>query len=283
MPHISVAIEDLFDFLFDGKLVGRELAVLWRASIDDSADRDRRKAVISACLIGDCDQWRSLVRPWKAKLAETQLDYFKSSECISLSEQFRRFRSELNYPKPKGREAADKIRDELDQIIKNSEVVGIGVIVPVAAFEKIRAEAQYSALLSADPYEWAVQILWDQCTKAMEELSRNNLVTFAHDDGDNYDRLRSLFRDYKAKNPKSARRMADFVPLDDKKHPTIQAADVAASATQRLAIQYVDNPNSATLQRLRATMRKVVVATEDWTREALDHVIQFRAKHGKVA
>jgi len=117
----------------------------------------------------------------------------------------------------------------------------------------------------------------------MEELGRNNIVTFAHDDGDDYDLLRRLFRDYKARNPKSARRMADFVPLDDKNHPTIQAADVAASATQRLAIQWVDNPETATLQRLRATMYKIVVATEDWTREALDNVIQFRAKRDRVA
>jgi hypothetical protein len=283
MSYVSVTIEDLFDFLFDGELEGKDLAVLWRASIDDSADRDRKKVVISACLLGDCDQWRSLVRPWKAKLAENQLDYFKSSECIALSEQFRRFRSELSYPKPKGREAADKIRNDLDQIIKNSEVVGIGVIVPIAAFDKIRVEPQYARILSTDPYEWGVQILWDQCTKAMEELGGNNLVTFAHDDGDSYDRLRSLFRDYKAKNPRSARRMADFVPLDDKKHPTIQAADVAASATQRLAIQWADCPDTATLQRLQATMHKVVVAAEDWTREALDNIIEFRAKRDRVA
>lgn len=77
--------------------------------------------------------------------------------------------------------------------------------------------------------------------------------------------------------------MADFVPLDDKKHPTIQAADVAASVTKRLAIQWADSPDTATLQRLRATMHKVVVATEDWTREALDNIIEFRAKRGKVA
>jgi len=111
MPYVSVTIEDLFDFLFGGELEGKDLAVLWRAYVDDSADRNRKKVIISACLIGDCDQWRSLARPWKAKLAENQLEYFKSSECSTLSGQFRRFRSELNYPKPKGREAADKIRD----------------------------------------------------------------------------------------------------------------------------------------------------------------------------
>jgi len=107
-------------------------------------------------------------------------------------------------------------------------------------------------------------------------------VTFAHDDGDNYDRLRQLFRDYKAKNPKAARRLADFVPLDDKRHPTIQAADVAASVTQRMAVQWVDNPNAATLQRLQTNMYKIVVATEDLTRRALDAVIQFRANLGEA-
>ncbi len=99
----------------------------------------------------------------------------------------------------------------------------------------------------------------------MEELGRNHTVTFAYDDGDNYDRLRNLFRDYKAKNPKNARRMADFVPLDDKKHPTIQAADMAASVTQRFAVEWAENPNEATLKRLKTSMYKIVVSTEEWT------------------
>jgi len=260
------------------------LAVLWRASIDDSADRNREKVIISACLIGDCERWRDLVRPWKIKLATNNLNYFKSSECGALSGEFLQFRSEQKYPKPMGREAADKIRDDLDQIIKNSEVQGIGVIVPVPVFNKIYSEPRYAAIISSpDPYQWAVQLLWNQCAKGMEELGRNHTVTFAHDDGDNYDRLRNLFRDYKAKNPKNARRMADFVPLDDKKHPTIQAADVAASVTQRFAVEWAGNPNEATLKRLKTSMYKIVVSTEEWTQEALEQIILFREKHVKVA
>jgi len=273
-----IGTDELFDFLFDGELDEKELAVLWRASIDDSADRKREKVIISACLIGDCQQWRGLVRPWKAKLAENDLRYFKSSECNLLRGEFMRFGSEKDYPSPLGRQIADGIRDELDQIIKDSEVLGIGVIIPVPVFAKCYAEPRYAAIISPDPYELAVQILWDQCVKGMEQLGRDHIVTFAHDDGDNYDRLRKLFRDYKARNPESARRMADFVPLDDRRHPTIQAADVAASVTQRLAVQWADSPSSATLERLKANMYKVVVSTDDWLREALDCVIDVRAK-----
>jgi hypothetical protein len=74
----------------------------------------------------------------------------------------------------KALEAADKIRDDLDQIIKSSGVRGIGVIVPVPVFNKIYAEPQYAAMISSDPYEWAVQLLWNQCVKGMEELGRNH-------------------------------------------------------------------------------------------------------------
>ncbi len=257
---------------------------LWRASIDDSADRNREKVIISACLIGDCERWRDLVRPWKVKLATNNLNYFKSSECGALSGEFLQFRSAQKYPKPMGREAADRIRDDLDQIIKNSEVRGIGVYVPVPVFNKIYAEPRYAAIISSpNPYEWAVQLLWNQCANGMEELGRNHIVTFAHDDGDNYDRLRNLFRDYKAKNPKNARRMADLVPLDDKKHPTIQAADVAASVTQRFAVEWAENPNEATLKRLQTSMHRIVVSTEEWTREAMEQIILFRKKRVKVA
>ena len=185
--------------------------MLWRASIDDSADKNREKVIISALLLGDSEQWRTLVRPLKVLLAENGMEYFKSSECGRLDGQFRQFRNELKYPKPKGREAADGIRDELDQIIKRSEVVGLGVIVPVAVFNTVYAEPQYAAILSShDPYKWAIQILWGECVKGMRELGRNHIVTFAHDDGENYDRLRRLFIDYKAKNPNLAQRMADL-------------------------------------------------------------------------
>jgi hypothetical protein len=255
---------------------GKELAVLWRASIDDSADRNREKVIISACLMGDCEQWREVVRPWKVKLAENNLNYFKSSECGALSGEFLQFRSEQKYPKPLGRQTADRIRDELDQIIKNSRVCGFGVIVPVSVFDRVYAEPQYAELLSSDPYELAVQLLWDECAKGMEALGRNHVVTFAHDDGDNYDRLRRLFQDYKVKNPKHAQRIADLVSLDDKKHPTIQAADVAASVTQRFAVQWAENPSEATFERLESSMYKVAISTEEWLRSALDQIIAAR-------
>lgn len=57
--------------------------MVWRASIDDSADRNREEVVISACLVGDPERWRDLARPWKVTLAENNLNYFKFSQRAS--------------------------------------------------------------------------------------------------------------------------------------------------------------------------------------------------------
>jgi hypothetical protein len=255
--------------------------MLWHASIDDSADSRREKVIISACLIGSSEHWRDVSRPWKVKLAEYNLQYYKSSECGNLSREFEQFKS-ASYPKPMGRNAADRIRDELDQIIKNAKVRGIGVVVPIVDFNKIRADSKYASIIAADPYEWAVQNLWHQCAKAIKVLGRNQTVTFAHDSGDNYVRLSRLYKEFKAKNPISARTMAGLVAMDDKKHPRIQAADVAASVTLRFALKWMDDRSKVTLDRLASSMYKIVVANENWTREVLEHEMKKHAKAPSV-
>ena len=53
---------------------------------------------------------------------------------------------------------------------------------------------------------------------------------------------------------------------------------MAASVTQRFAVEWAENPNEVTLKRLETSMYKIVVSTEEWTREALDQIILFREK-----
>ena len=271
------------NFIFEycvGRL-GKRLAVLYRIAIDDSADRERKKVIISGCLIGDSEAWRIVSRRWKACLADYGIAYFRSSECAALRGEFFRLNSLAKYPKPTGREAANKIRDELDGIIKDSSLVGIGSIMPVSVFEKLIANPRYSPIIGKDPYDLAVQTLWDECTKAMKELGKNNLATFAHDDGTITTIFELCLETTKKKNPKSAKKLVDFIPLDDKAHPSIQAADVAASVTQNLAIQWVDSPSNATLQRLKGRMYKAVVWTEQWSIGLMEAILAYQAKVAK--
>jgi hypothetical protein len=95
----------------------------------------------------------------------------------------------------------------------------------------------------------------------MVEMGRDRIVTFGHDDGDDFDVLRSVYRKFKETNKHHAKRMADFVPLDDKLHPPVQAADVAAYVAFKYAEDWAINPTPENLKRLRSSMYKMVIWT----------------------
>jgi hypothetical protein len=100
-----------------------------------------------------------------------------------------------------------------------------------------------------------------------------NTVSLGHDDGSNFHVLHDLFLDYKQNNPIAARVLGDFVPLDDKINPTIQAADVAASITFRYAEEWAIDPTPANLKRLRKTMYMIAIWDEDYARAGLESIV----------
>lgn len=228
------------------------IAVVHRAYIDDSADRDRKLFVISGAIIGDESRWSPLYKPWRDRLAEDRIEYFKSSHCDMLNRQFHKFRAMAN-----GRAKADKVRDDLDEIIRRLKLVTLGVILPIPVYQQMLDDPVKFGPIPLVPYRLAFQQVLAECAKAMRLLGRNNIVTFAHDDGDDFPQLHAIYKGFKKNNPHLASVMADFVPLDDKVHPPIQAADVAASVTYHYAQAWAVTPDADNLKRLRKSMYKV--------------------------
>jgi hypothetical protein len=56
----------------------------YQGYIDDSADRNRERVVISAAIIGEYDNWRYLTRYWNKRLHQDGIEYFKSTHCRHL-------------------------------------------------------------------------------------------------------------------------------------------------------------------------------------------------------
>jgi hypothetical protein len=96
-------------------------------------------------------------------------------------------------------------------------------------------------------------------------LGRGNIVTFGHDDSDDFHVLHDLFKEFKRRNPKYQRVLADFVPLDDKLHSPVQAADVVANVVMRSSAIELGDPSSEHLKRLRLRMYKIV----NWLHEPI--------------
>ncbi len=274
MCSCDFPIEELIDFIFEGKCEGKYLAVLWNATIDDSADRDREKVVISAALFGHRDDWQALRVAWRKRLDRDGIEYFRSSDCRNLRGQFFKYRDLEKFPKPLGRETANRMQADLDQIIHSLKLFGVGAIIPIPLCRKLQSDSRYSKVCAIDPYHWAVQTVWMQCTGAMRELGRGNIISFAHDEGDSFSTLYKLYQEYKAKNITAKKLFVGFTSLDDKTNPPIQAADVAASVTQRYAIEWLDDPSTAALERLKQSMYRISVWDETFAHLVLDNELR---------
>lgn len=246
--------------------------------IDDSADKNRERVIISAALFGGQGEWRRLGTGWRKRLNEDQIDYFKSSDCKRLDGPFLKFRDPVRFPKPSGRETADRIENDLDTIIHSLELFGVGSVIPIPLWKQLKNDPIYAPVCAVDPYHWAVQTVWMQCAEAMKEMGRGNIIAFAHDKGENYPSLEALYLGYKAKNKTASRVFVSFAPLDDKTHPSIQAADVVASVTQKYALEWLDDPTTAMLKRLTASLYRISVWDDRFARLVLDSELKKRSR-----
>ena len=109
------------------------------------------------------------------------------------------------------------------------------------------------------PYELAFQQLLAECASAMKLMGRNNIVTFAHDDGSDFNYLHAIYKAFKKRNPHLANVMMDFVAVKDEHHPPAQAADVAALEPIVLRKNGQQSRQKKNMMRLRTTMYKVNV------------------------
>jgi hypothetical protein len=213
---------------------------------------------VSGAILGTDQTWSATTKKWNERLAKDDLQYFKSSHCNSLNGQFRKFRSVED-----GKKKADQIRDDLDTILRDSQLMTLGVVLPVPFFNAMRADSQKFGDLPSVPYRLAFQQVLAECANAMKVIGRNNIVTFGHDAGEDFHILHAIYTSFKKANPRYAKVMADFAQLDDEFHAPAQAADVAAWVTFRYAEDWAVNPTTDNLKRLRGSMYKIVFWNEN--------------------
>ena len=262
----TLSADELFGFLFPCERGNEYLAMLFHAYIDDSADRNRERLIVCGAIIGSRTEWGMANGKWKDRLAQDDLEYFKSSHCERLNGQFHKFRD--LYGMEEGKRHALMVRDDLYSIICNAPIIALGVTLSVP-FHKTMLEnpAQFGNVPRV-PYRLAFQQVLAESAKAMILLGRNNIVTFGHDDGSDFHVLHAMFKNFKKANPAYAKVMMDFVPLNDKIHPPVQAADCAAWVTFEHATAQQQNPSFQAPTHLRNRTYKIV----NWLDRPTSHI-----------
>jgi Protein of unknown function (DUF3800) len=223
--------------------------MVYQYFLDDSKDQNQSQMVISAGFYGTKEDWGKLRGTWITCLKRDGLEYFKTSEYKMLDGQFRKFKTSA-YPPPKGRQKASEIRSALLQILKGiSGIQGVGVGIPIEDYEKVCSRPEADDFFPANPYRRALEGVLFESVKAIRQTPGKHMVTFVHDNGEDYDALRGYYDQFKVANPKTAQFIAGFQALDDKKHPPLQLADMVANRSLELGLEWLANNRSPSVLR----------------------------------
>jgi hypothetical protein len=203
--------------------------VIVRVYVDDSSDQKQEVAISAGAFLGKFGDWCQLKNRWARRLKQEGLAYFRATEYYSLRGEFERFRDRGNYPKPRGSEAAKQLRDDLEQIIRQSKIVGVALVIPLELYWKIKHSCPAAnQIFTDDPFEMAIQSLMDQCVKDSIEKMDSTPLSFFCDDGPNAKRVLATYKAYKALNPNADSIVQSLEHRDDKKFPQLQVADLMA-------------------------------------------------------
>lgn len=186
---------------------------------------------MSAGFIGTLEAWGRLRSAWSKRLSVDGLKYFKTSEYKMLDGEFSKFKTAA-YPPPSGRNAAKKIRADLQALVEREhDIHGVGVAIPVTDYNEVCARPEAQGVMFGDPYHRALESVMWETAQAVAKRPGRNMVVFVHDDGSDFADLHALYKRFLKINKKTAKYIAGFQPLDDKLHPPLQAADMMANYT----------------------------------------------------
>lgn len=248
--------------------------MVYQCHLDDSKDQNQTILMVSAGFFGTKDDWGSLRVTWKRVLRNHGIEYFKSSEYYSLTGEFAKFRTD-DYPKPKGREAAQQIREQLQEALgKHPNIHGIGVLILLEDYYRALARPEAEGVLPPNPYHAALNSVIYETVKLIRLGRGHNAVAFVHDSGPDFDSLRSSYEHFRQANPITAKSLGGFAPLDDRQHPPLQAADMVSNyAMQRglEALERHDGSLKTTIEEMKTNIKKLGYWDENYVLSVLKH------------
>lgn len=210
------------------------MGFIW-SSLDESHDRLKKRVFVVAGYIARQEEWTEIERHWLRRLDRDGLNYFSTSECSYLTGEFRRFRQ---YPKPKGKELANAVRDDLQLIMRSSSTMGLGLGIKLSDYRAIRKSARARKALRPDPYQFGYQMTMILIAgKCLDELRNLETVAFLCDADDRAVNVKGAYDQLKSSNPHCETWMGSLSHMDNEKSPALQAADLLAGRSKDYLVE----------------------------------------------
>ncbi len=231
------------------------MGFIWTA-LDESSDRAQRQMFVVAGYLARQEAWTEIERQWRLRLEQESdpepMKYFSTHECMYLTGEFRRFRDPIRYPKPKGKIAANAVKDDLQGILRSASAIGFGLGVNLKDYRAVRKSSRARKALGPNPYEQTYLMMMivvvGECEDQMPGRAGIETVAFLCDEHSRSTNVEGVYDKLQDRNPVCARWMGSLTYMDNEKSPALQAADLLAGGCKEFLIEYVKNPKDEALQ-----------------------------------
>ena len=238
--------------IFPPGFVGRYMGFIW-SGLDESSDPKQRIVFVVAGYLARQGDWTDIEGHWLRRLERENdprpMRYFSSHECQQLSGEFRRFRDPIKYPKPKGREAADAIREDLMLLLRSSRACGFALGVNMKDYRAARKSARARKVIRSNPYEQTyITMMVHIAGTCKDEMKTMETVAFLCDEHNRAVNVKDVYDKVKEQNPRCGPWMGSLTYMDNKRSPAIQAGDLLASRSKEFLREYIRTPDDLELR-----------------------------------
>lgn len=238
----QISLSDLGRIIFGSK--GGMFCML-ACNIDDSADGKRQIVFSVAGFVGYPEVWDDLKGKWKMRLDREGLDYFRTTDCLYLENEFQKKLVDV-HGLTTARVIANAVYRDLKALVADSHVFGftLGVLMP--DYSLVLGERKGSVVLEKDPYVGAhhqlIGLVLDYVSQARHH---HEFVAFLYDEHSKAKQLQDSWVGFKEANPNWAKHATTLAPMDDKVHIPIQVADLLAHETTKMYEDMSRNSDAA--------------------------------------
>ena len=234
---------------------------MFSISLDDSHDGQKKKIFVVGGFLGDSADWFEVERHWEKRVKDEELAYFRATECFSLRGEFQRLVTK--YGAVQARKKSEVLLEDLKLIIKASNLRAFCLGISIEDYIAVRDEPDGHLVLQDDPYMHAHEVLIYDVARVVCASPYRSPVAFSYDEHNKAAALQGGWASYKERHPLAAECMATLMPLDDKKVPALQAADLIAHTTKRYFEFRIDN----NLPMQRAGSEVELAELKEWARQ----------------
>lgn len=211
--------------------------------LDESSDEKQQHVVcVAACCATDAN-WREIQERWLSRLQQDNVEYFRASSCKSVTGPFFHLRQKCR-SLDAARQAADKLRQDLENIVLEVPWAGFMLGVILKDYREILVTLpEARGFFAEDPTEHAYSQVMYEVTRTIRRRARNHAAAFVIDESLYADaKILSAYDAMRKNHPIVAKSARATSPLNDKTNPPLQVADLLASVTKDMFLDWLSRP-----------------------------------------